>query len=209
MSTLEVFGTGALRRAEPRELGDQAACDDRCQERFAGGDDAHRFEERLGRSVLEQEPAGAGLERVVDVFVQVECRQDEDPRTGVAGGGANLAGRGDAVEHRHPDVHQHDVGPVLLALLHRLFAVCCGCDDGDVALGLEQRGEACADGLLVVGDQGADHGAASVVGSVTSTSKPPPGAEPERKVPPARVARSRIPISPWPSSGPPLSTPGP
>ena len=85
----------------------------------------------------------------------------------------------------------------------------CSCDDGDVGLGLEERGEACAYGLLVVGDQSADHGAAWVVGSVMSTSKPPPCAGPEEKVPPASVARSRIPISPWPSTGSPLSAPGP
>ena len=49
------------------------------------------------------------------------------------------------------------------------------------ALGLEERSEARAYGLLVVGDESADHGAASVVGSVTSTSKPPPSAGPERE----------------------------
>ena len=66
---------------------------------------------------------------------------------------------------------------------------------------LEERREARADRLLVVCDQRADHGAASTVGSVMSTSKPPPSAGPEEKVPPASVARSRIPISPWPATG--------
>ncbi len=109
---------------------------DRGQERLSGGDDAHRFEQRLGRSVLEQEPARPGLERVVDVFVQVERRQDEDTRPGVARD-ADLTRSGDAVQNRHPDIHQHDVGPVLAAPVHRLVAVRCGCDDGDVALRLE------------------------------------------------------------------------
>ena len=48
-------------------------------------------------------------------------------------------------------------GPQLAASLHGLLTVRRGCDDGEVALGLEKRGEAGAYSLLVVGDEGADH----------------------------------------------------
>src|SRR3712207_8898068 len=43
---------------------------------FSTGDDADRGEELFGWIVLEDEPAGAGAERLVDVFVEIERRQD-------------------------------------------------------------------------------------------------------------------------------------
>ena len=77
----------------------------------------------------------------------------------------------------------------------RLRAVRRGGDDVDVRLGREQRGEALADDLLVVGDERPDH-VVGPVGRVTSTTKPPPSAAPHENVPPAIVARSRIPTRP-------------
>jgi hypothetical protein len=66
--------------AEPRELGDQPPRDRRCEERVTRRDDAYRLEEGLGRDVLQQEAARAGVQRVVDVLVEVERREDEDSR---------------------------------------------------------------------------------------------------------------------------------
>ena len=85
---------------------------------------------------------------------------------------------------------------MFVALLHRLLAVCRGCDDGDVVLGLEERSESRAHGLLVVDDESPDRHGAPAVGSITCTSKPPPSACPAEKVPPASAARSRMPRSP-------------
>ena len=53
---VEVFWTGALRRPEAGELGDQAARDRRCQERVPGSDDSDRLEQRLGRTSLSRNP---------------------------------------------------------------------------------------------------------------------------------------------------------
>ena len=177
------------------------------EQRVARGDDAHRLEQRLGRDILEQEPARTGVEGVVDVLVEVERGEDEDPRTVVAAGGADLARGFDPVQGRHAHVHQDDVGPVLAAEADGLHAVCRSRDDGDVGLRSEQRGESGPYDLVVVGDERADHDASSSSGNVTSTSKPPPSAAPHEKLPPAIVARSRIPTSPWlatnsPSGGP-------
>jgi hypothetical protein len=63
-------------------------------------------------------------------------------------------------------------------------------------LSFEQCCDACADRLLVVHDDDADHVPRAIVGSVTVTSKPPPVAGQAEKVPPASVARSRMPARP-------------
>ena len=77
---------------------------------------------------------------------------------------ADLPGGLDPVHHRHAHVHQHHVGPVLAAQPDGLGAVGGARDDGDVGLRVEQRGEPGAHDLLVVGDERADHGAASAIG---------------------------------------------
>ena len=84
-------------RAQSCELCDQAARDRRGEERVAGGDDAHRLEEGLGWNVLEEEPARARLEGVVDVLVEVEGREDEDARPVPVTTRADLPGRLDPV----------------------------------------------------------------------------------------------------------------
>ena len=98
---------------EAGELGDQPARDRGREQRVPGGDDAHCLEKRLGRDVLEQESAGARVQRVVDVLVEVERREDEDARAVARRRRADLPGGLDAVHHGHADVHQHDVGRVL------------------------------------------------------------------------------------------------
>jgi hypothetical protein len=52
------------------ELADQAAGDARGQQRIAVGQGADRRQQFLGCGVLEQEPAGAGPQRAVDVVVE-------------------------------------------------------------------------------------------------------------------------------------------
>ena len=69
------------------ELGDQLAGDARREEGVAGGDDPHAGEQVLGRRVLEQEAAGPGPQRAVDVLVEVEGREDQDAGVGQAGVG--------------------------------------------------------------------------------------------------------------------------
>ena len=76
----------------------------------AGGGDAHRVEQPVGRRVLEQEPAGADAQRLVDVLVEVEGREHQHRGLELRVGEDPL-GRLQAVELRHADVHQDDVGP--------------------------------------------------------------------------------------------------
>ena len=111
-------------------------------------------EQLLGRVVLEHEAAGAGAERLVDVLVEVEGRQDQDPR-GVIGGN-DPPRRLEPVELGHADVHQHDRGPEAGGLLDRFQSVARLGDDLDVLLAGEQHAEAGADHRLVVDDEHAD-----------------------------------------------------
>ena len=69
----------------------------------------------------------------------------------------DLLGRGEPVELRHPDVHQHDLGLRECRLTDRLVAVLGLGDDLDVTLGLQDHPEAGAHELLVVGDEDPDH----------------------------------------------------
>jgi hypothetical protein len=70
-----------------------------------------RGDQVRARSLLEQEAAGARAERFVHVIVEVEGGEDDDLGRARARRG-DLPGRGDAVKHRHPDVHQDHVRPV-------------------------------------------------------------------------------------------------
>ena len=125
---------------DARELLDHAFRDSGGEEGVAGGDGADRGEQLLGWLVLEDEPAGTGPQRLVDVFVEIERRQDEDPRRAV--------GREDAprclepVELRHADVHQDHARVEPGRLLHRLEAGARLRHDLDVLLAGEQHPEA-------------------------------------------------------------------
>src|SRR3954471_6858127 len=65
------------------ELFDHAFRDGRGEKRISAGNRADCREELFGRVILEHEAAGAGAQRLVDIFVEVERRQDQDPRGGV------------------------------------------------------------------------------------------------------------------------------
>jgi hypothetical protein len=55
--------------------------------------------------------------------------------------GGDLPGRGQAVERRHADVHQHDIGPQFTDPAHRLLTVGGLRGHLDVRLRVEQRPE--------------------------------------------------------------------
>ena len=102
------------------------------------------------RGVLEQEPAGAGAQRLVDVVVEIERREHQhaDGVGHVRPGEAS--GRFDPVEDRHADVHQHDVGSEALDDLDRVETIGGLTDHLDVGLGVEDRLEAGAHDVLIV-----------------------------------------------------------
>jgi hypothetical protein len=127
-------------------------------QRTAGGHDPDGRQQLLFGGVFEQEAAGAGAERLIDVFVEVEGGQHQDPG-GCVGGRDELAGGFKAVEDRHADVHQDYIGVQASGCLDRLAAVAGFADDLDVGLGLEEHAKAGPDQPFVVGEQDADaHG---------------------------------------------------
>ena len=145
--------------------------------------------------MLEQKAGGAGGQRVEDVLVQVIGGQDHDVRVEAHRG--EPTGGLDAVESRHPDVHQHHVGAKAARGLDRRQPVFRFADHLDVRLGLEDHAKAGAHQRLVVDDQNADrHQAAGLTGSRATTANPPPGRGPALKAPPKSATRSRMPMIP-------------
>ena len=117
--------------------------------------------QQLGRlGVLDQEAAGAGLERFVDVLVTFEGGEDQDFDAGHALVGTDPPGCLQTIDAGHPDVHQHDVGAMLACERDGLGAVFGLTDDFDVVSGVQQHAKAGADQRLIVGEQDADHDAA-------------------------------------------------
>ena len=89
------------------------------------------------------------------VDVGVVAVRGKDEHLGAGTGGEDLPRGLEAVEQRHRDVHDDDVGPER-GQLHRLPAVVGFADDLDLAVGKEQGAQALADDRVVVGQQGLD-----------------------------------------------------
>ena len=94
--------------------------------------------------------------------------------------GDDAAGRLDSVEHRHTDVHQHDVGPQSARLGDGVLAVACLADYVCLRLGVEDLAQADPDERLIVCDQNRRHR----IGSKTRTTNPPLGCRPASRRPP-------------------------
>ena len=132
---------------------------------------------------MRTKPLAPDAERLVDVLVQVERRQDQDPRRLV--GGEDAPRRLEPVELGHADVHQHDGRVEARRLVDRLEAVARLGDDLHVRLAREQHAEAPAHERLVVGDEDADaHRRRPSTGRRARRTKPPSGAVPAFISPP-------------------------
>src|SRR4051812_2884901 len=110
-----------------------------------------------------------------------------------------MTGGVDAVESRHPNVHDDDVGPQLAGCFHRLDAVGGLTDNVEVGFGAQDHPVAGPDQALVIGEQDPDHGVTVGSGREAVTSKPPSGRWPACRSPPNRATRSRMPRIPNPS----------
>jgi phenylalanyl-tRNA synthetase alpha chain len=190
----EPVSGGLVGCASCGELGDEAARDARREQRLSVGDHANAVQE-LGRAgVLEQEPAGAGLQALEDVGVGVVGGQDEDASSFGAARGDDPSGGLDAVHPWHADVHEHDVGARSADQLHGLGAGRGFSHHRDVVLDVEQEPEAGPHQLLVVDEQHRDRSVVSGLhtfavpvgarGSRAVTAKPPPDSGPASSSPP-------------------------
>ena len=179
---------------------DQLAGDRRCEQRVAARGDAYGVQEVLRLDVLDEESGRAGAQRVEDVLVQAVVGQDDDVHPGQGRVRGDAPGRLDAVDDRHLDVDERDVGQVLPGQCQALAAVGGLGHHLDVVLDVEQRAESAADERLVVDQQDTDHDVRST-GSSAWTVKPPSLRGSARSRPPRAVTRSRIPSSPTPGTG--------
>src|SRR5690606_27748040 len=187
----------------PRHLGGQQG--------GAGGDGADAVQELRRRGVLEQESAGPGPQRLVHVLVEVERRHHEH-LDGVGHSGAGeFAGGFDAVEHRHPHVHDHHVRFEPPGEVDGGAAVAALADHFEVGLGVDDGGESGTDERLVVADQdangsGHDGFPAGMLARTTKASARWSAAN----SPPRAWTRSRRPARPRPlPPGEPAGEPGP
>src|SRR5579872_7008583 len=104
------------------EAGDQAPGGGGREQGVAAGNRPDRVDQHVRARSLAEESAGPGAQRLENVLVDLEGGQDQDLHPGQVLVGRDLAGRRQAVELGHPDVHQHDVGPGLARQLDRLPA---------------------------------------------------------------------------------------
>ena len=134
-----------------------------------------------GRGVLDDEPVGARLHRAAQEAGAAERGHDQDPR--LRRDPAYLGRGADAVEARHLDVEQGDVGAVLE---HGRYDGVPGRHLGDhleVGLQAQQRRQRAPDQGLVVGEQQPDRRGASP--TTTLSEKPRAGGRGDRRVPPS------------------------
>ncbi len=154
--------------------------------------------------VLRQVAEGAGRESTCDGLV-VGIRGEHDDlrsRMSVADGGRG----GDAVETRHPQIHEDDVRVGGRRQLDGFLPVGGRSHDLDPGHEPEQGDEAVADDGLVVGDDDPHACSATVTplvdarpvpfGSSTATRQPVPPAGPAVIEPPSSSRRSRMPVNP-------------
>ena len=102
----------------------------------------------------------------------------------VAGRCQDSAGRADAVQDRHPNVHQHHIRPFAGGQGDRLLAVGRLCDDLYAGGGAEQRDQPAPDQRLIVGDEDPYRHGDSCNGRRRMTPKPPAGFGPAVSTPP-------------------------
>ena len=142
-------------RAVAGELAQDPRGDGGVQQRLAAVDHPDRAHELGGLDVLEQVARGARAHGGQHLVLVEEARQDDDARRGREL--AQALDRADAVEPRHDEVHEHDVGLERRDRRERRLAVGRLADDLDVVLQLEERAQALAHDGVVVDDEDGDH----------------------------------------------------
>ena len=123
--------------------------DRRAEKCAALGDFPDRLGENFRGRLLFKKPGHAGRAHALDVGFVAVGGQDDDFRGGIFH--QNLPRRLKAVEHRHGDVHEDDVGAQRLRQLHRFAAVARLADDLEAAVGVEQRAQALTDDGVILG----------------------------------------------------------
>jgi hypothetical protein len=167
-----------LRSANPAE---QPGGDGRRQHGLSACRRPHRPEELFAGTVLEQVPGRTGLDRGQHVAQSVDG--------------------GHPVHTRHPQIHQHDVGPQRVDDGHRLHAVRGLADHLESRIAREHAAQAVAHDGVVVDDHQADHRdtSAGIAGTLADTAVPLPGSASTSSEPASLDTLCRIAMRPNPS----------
>ena len=172
----------------------------RRQHGLAARGQPYRLHQVGPRGVLEQVARRARLDGAQDVGVGLVGGEHDDP--GARHGFEQPRGGVDAVQPRHPQVHQHHVGGQRAGRRDGLLARARLADHHDVGLAVEHAAHTRPYDRMVVHQQHRDH----AVGTSTRTVVPVPGTESTRSVPETCSTRPRMAASPYP---PPVSAPNP
>src|SRR5262249_53589398 len=165
--------------------------------------------EQLARGTLLEDIAGSpGLEKFVEIGAVVVTGQRHDGR------GRSLRAqpprRDETVRARHREI-QHDDRRLQLAGAGDGASPVRGFShDGQVGLCVQEQPQPFADGLMILGEEHANHARAPLpppawIGALMKTDVPRPGVDSMSSVAPASAARSRMLASPMPRSGIPAS----
>ena len=158
---------------------------------LAAHDPLKRVPDLPGAGVFGEVTASTGAQGVDDGAVVGVGGEHEYFDAGVVV--EEAAGGLDAVAAGHPQVHQHDVWPLLDRERQRLVAVGRGADHLDPGHQGEQGGESFPDHALVVSHQDAD---GLVHPGTHSSTQNPAAVGAAVRVPPSSSARSFMPVSP-------------
>ena len=157
-------------------------------------DGEQRGDEIVLTGILEQVAAGSGVQRAANVFLRVIGGEHQQTRGGRLGPDA---ARGfDAVQLRHPHIHERDVRLVLAVRGDRRVAIGGFGDDGEARVEFQDSGQAHAHDEMVVGEQQTD-GRGGFHGSGTVSEIVVPSAVLSRvREPPILAARRFMPSRP-------------
>jgi hypothetical protein len=129
-------------------------------EPLSGGRRADGGDELVDHRVLDQVRARPRAQRAMNVGVAVIGRESDHSGLGVDA--ADRADRRHAVDLRHLEVHEHDVGTLGLEERDRFRTVARQAHDIDVGLVGEHRRDAGANHRMVVGRENANASAVSL-----------------------------------------------
>lgn len=115
---------------------------------------ADALKQFFARCILEQISPRAHFDGAMDFVVGIEGGQHDDARGWI--GAPDFLDCAHAIQHRHPQVEQRDVGPHFAPALDGFAAIVGFGDHRHVDLPPDDRGDAFEHGDVIVGDQDAN-----------------------------------------------------
>ena len=180
-----------------REAGEEPSGDSGIDECITLDGGVNRLNQLFRCRAFEEKATGACLQSPVNVLVGVECGYHRDRYRVVDVWSGELAGGLDAIDVRHSNVEQANVGSQFPGKCDGFAPVGGLPDNIDIGLPVEDGCKTGPNDALVIGDDHTNrHDARPRRGSTASTPQPRSGLGPAVSVPPSSVTRSVMPTSP-------------